>query len=175
MLTKVCRARINYLKLWCFLYYPLMVWSHIFTGCSQGGKVTFGNTSWPLKATLWKWPLNLSLLYRKQIKESRPLRMYSYFHVNVSEGHFVINHFDPFAKNQQWAIKGNVIRNRHKLKKVITNQITDDGLCHVIIADASKPEDDSQLWDMDHLYESLSLAGIPPGKSGGIWPNNRCP
>ena len=42
MLTKVCRARINYLKLWCFLHYPLTVWSYIFTGCSQGGKVTFG-------------------------------------------------------------------------------------------------------------------------------------
>ena len=25
MLTKVCRARINYLKLSCFLHYPLMV------------------------------------------------------------------------------------------------------------------------------------------------------
>ena len=28
----------------CFLHYPLMVLSHIFTGCSQGGKVTFGDT-----------------------------------------------------------------------------------------------------------------------------------
>ena len=44
MLTKVCRARIIYLKLSCFLHYPLTVWSHLFTGCSQGGKVTFGNT-----------------------------------------------------------------------------------------------------------------------------------
>ena len=44
MLTKVCRARINYIKLSCFLHYPHMVWSHIFTGCSQGGKVIFGNT-----------------------------------------------------------------------------------------------------------------------------------
>ena len=44
MLTKVCRARINYLKLSCFLHYPLTVWSHIFTRCSQGGKVTFRNT-----------------------------------------------------------------------------------------------------------------------------------
>ena len=30
----------NYLKLLCFLHYPLTVWSHIFTECSQGGKVT---------------------------------------------------------------------------------------------------------------------------------------
>ena len=46
MLTKVCESCINYLKLLCFLYYPLIliVWSHIFTGCSQGGKVTFRNT-----------------------------------------------------------------------------------------------------------------------------------
>ena len=44
MLTKVCRARINYLNLSCFLHYPHTVWSHIFTGCSHGGKVTFGNT-----------------------------------------------------------------------------------------------------------------------------------
>ena len=41
MLTKVCKARMNYLKLLCFLHYPLTVWSHISTGCSQGGKVTF--------------------------------------------------------------------------------------------------------------------------------------
>ena len=46
MLTKVCRVCINYLKLLYFLNYPLMVWSHIFTGCSQGEKVTFGNTLW---------------------------------------------------------------------------------------------------------------------------------
>ena len=44
MLTKVCRARRNYLKLSCFLHYPLTAWNHIFTGCSQGGKVTFENT-----------------------------------------------------------------------------------------------------------------------------------
>ena len=44
MLTKVCRARINYLKLLSFLRYLLTVWSHIFTQCSQGGKVTLGNT-----------------------------------------------------------------------------------------------------------------------------------
>ena len=44
MLAKVYRDRINYLKLLCFLHYPLTVWSHIFTGCSQGGKVIFGNT-----------------------------------------------------------------------------------------------------------------------------------
>ena len=39
-----CRARINYLKPSCLLHYPLTVWSHNFTGCSQGGEVTFGNT-----------------------------------------------------------------------------------------------------------------------------------
>ena len=40
----------------CFLHYPLTVRSHIFTGCSQGGKVTFGNTlcSLPLKEALKK-------------------------------------------------------------------------------------------------------------------------
>ena len=43
MLTKVCKACINYFNLSFFLHYPLAVWSHIFTGCSQGGKVTFGN------------------------------------------------------------------------------------------------------------------------------------
>ena len=37
-------SHINYLKLSCFLLYPLTVWRHIFTGCSQGGMVTFGNT-----------------------------------------------------------------------------------------------------------------------------------
>ena len=42
MLKKV-RGQLNYLKLSCFLHYPLTVWSHIFTGCCQGGKVTFGN------------------------------------------------------------------------------------------------------------------------------------
>ena len=41
---KVCASRINYLEISWFLHYPLNVWSHIFTGCSQGGKVTFGNT-----------------------------------------------------------------------------------------------------------------------------------
>ena len=49
MLTKACRGRINYLKISCFLLkHPLTVWSHIFTGCSQGGKVTFGNSYVPL-------------------------------------------------------------------------------------------------------------------------------
>ena len=43
MLTKVCRARRNYLKLSCFLHYPLTACSHILIGCSHGGKVTFGN------------------------------------------------------------------------------------------------------------------------------------
>ena len=37
-------AHINYLKLSCFLHYPLTVWNHISTGCSQRVKVTFGNT-----------------------------------------------------------------------------------------------------------------------------------
>ena len=32
-----------------FLHYLLTVWSHIFTGCSQGGKLTFGNISCPFK------------------------------------------------------------------------------------------------------------------------------
>ena len=40
----VCKARINYLKLSFFLRYPLMVWSHIITWCSQGGKLSFANT-----------------------------------------------------------------------------------------------------------------------------------
>ena len=44
MLPKVCKARINSLKLLCFLHYLLTVRSYIFTRCSQGGKVTFGNT-----------------------------------------------------------------------------------------------------------------------------------
>ena len=44
MFTKLWRAPINYLKLSCFLLYPLTVWHHICTGCSQGGKITFGNT-----------------------------------------------------------------------------------------------------------------------------------
>ena len=47
--AKVCGARINYLKLSCFLHYSLTVWCHIFTVCSQGGKVTFGNTSCTFK------------------------------------------------------------------------------------------------------------------------------
>ena len=46
--TKVCVGRINYLKLLCFLLYPLTVWRHIFIGCSQGGKVTFGNILCPV-------------------------------------------------------------------------------------------------------------------------------
>ena len=41
---KVCAAHINYLEISWFLHYPLTVWSHIFPGCNQGGKVTFGNT-----------------------------------------------------------------------------------------------------------------------------------
>ena len=44
MLSNVCRACINCLKLSCFLHFPLTVWSHIFTGCSQEWKVTLGNT-----------------------------------------------------------------------------------------------------------------------------------
>ena len=44
MLTKMCSTLINYLNLLCFLHFPFTVWSHIFTGCSQRGKVTFGNT-----------------------------------------------------------------------------------------------------------------------------------
>ena len=56
MLTKVCRVPINYLKLLCFLHFPLTVWSHNFTGCSQGGKVTFGNTLCTFKdQTLSLW------------------------------------------------------------------------------------------------------------------------
>ena len=51
MLTKVCKAHINYLKRSCFLHYLLMVWSHIFPGCSQGGKVTVSNTLCTFKAT----------------------------------------------------------------------------------------------------------------------------
>ena len=49
MFTKVWAAHINYLKLSCFLLYPLTVWRHMFTGCSQGGKVTFGNTLYTFK------------------------------------------------------------------------------------------------------------------------------
>ena len=48
-LWNVVRAPVNYLKLSCFLHYPLTVWSHTFTGCSQGGKVTFGNTLYTFK------------------------------------------------------------------------------------------------------------------------------
>ena len=47
MLIKFCRACINYSKLSCFLHYPLTVLSHIFTGCSQGGKETFGTALCP--------------------------------------------------------------------------------------------------------------------------------
>ena len=43
MLTNVCQAHINYLKLSCFLQYPLALGCHVFTGCSQVEKVTFGN------------------------------------------------------------------------------------------------------------------------------------
>ena len=49
MLTKVCKVCKNCLKLSRFLHYPLTVWSHIFTGCNQGGKVTFGNTLYTFK------------------------------------------------------------------------------------------------------------------------------
>ena len=52
ILTKVCRARRNYFKLSCFLHYPLTVWSHIFTGCSQGEKATFGNMLCPLSTLI---------------------------------------------------------------------------------------------------------------------------
>ena len=48
MLTKVCKARINLFETLSFLHYSLTAWSHIFTGCNQGGKVTFGNTHAPL-------------------------------------------------------------------------------------------------------------------------------
>ena len=41
--TPLSAVNLTYLKLSCFLHSPLAVWSHIFTGCSQGGKVTFGN------------------------------------------------------------------------------------------------------------------------------------
>ena len=41
--TKVCAAHINYLEISWLLHYPLPVWRHIFTGCSQGGQVTIGN------------------------------------------------------------------------------------------------------------------------------------
>ena len=44
MLMKDCKAHINYLKLSYFLHSSLMVWSHIFRGCSQGGKLTYGTT-----------------------------------------------------------------------------------------------------------------------------------
>ena len=41
MFTKVCVAHINHLEISWFLHYLFAVWSHIFTGCSQWGKVTF--------------------------------------------------------------------------------------------------------------------------------------
>ena len=43
LFTKVCAGRINYLELSCLFHYPLTVWRHIFTRCSQRGKLTFGN------------------------------------------------------------------------------------------------------------------------------------
>ena len=53
LFTNVCVGCINYLKLWCFLNYPLTVWSHIFTGCSQGGKLTFRNIVCTFKEFCW--------------------------------------------------------------------------------------------------------------------------
>ena len=52
LFTKVCAARINYLGICWFLHYPLSVWSHIFTECSQGGKLTSGNISCPFNKML---------------------------------------------------------------------------------------------------------------------------
>ena len=48
---KVCAGRITYLKLSCFLHYRLTVWRHIFAGCSQGRKLTFGNILCTFKYT----------------------------------------------------------------------------------------------------------------------------
>ena len=58
MFTKVFTVQINYLKLSCFLLYPLTVWRHIFTGCSQGGKVTSGNM-----LCTFKYKLSQSVLW----------------------------------------------------------------------------------------------------------------
>ena len=55
MFTKVCAAHINYLEISWFLHYPLTVWSHVCTGCIQGGNVTFyilGNISCTFKFSL---------------------------------------------------------------------------------------------------------------------------
>ena len=71
MLTKVCRACINFLKLSCFFCYPLMVWSYVFTIYSQGGKkVCFRNTfmgflfcfssQWAPPNQEWQWVISKS-------------------------------------------------------------------------------------------------------------------
>ena len=70
MLTKVCRARINYLKLLCFLHYLLTVWRHIFIGCSQGGNVTFGNTWCTVKRICRS---NLFISHQKYLTGKLPL------------------------------------------------------------------------------------------------------
>ena len=78
MLTKICRARIKYLKLSCFFHYPLTVWSHILTGCSQGGKVTLGNTLCTFNYHNLKYFCRvrlynrLELWFHPQIKKSQP-------------------------------------------------------------------------------------------------------
>ena len=66
---KVCASRINYLEISWFLHYPLNVWSHIFTGCSQGGKVTFGNTLSTFKSRVVLYKYNVQLSWVNKISK----------------------------------------------------------------------------------------------------------
>ena len=54
LIWKVCAAHINYLENSWFLHYPLTVWGHVFTGCSQGGKLTFENIWCPFNVARWE-------------------------------------------------------------------------------------------------------------------------
>ena len=83
MLPKVCKALINYLKHLCFLHYPLSVWSHIFTGCSQGGKVTFGNTLCTFKTRTHRH-LKLCRLSRIYIRVGACVKTRAYVFAQIS-------------------------------------------------------------------------------------------
>ena len=60
---KVFTARTNCLEISWFLHYPLTVWSHVFTGFSQGGKLDWNTGVWLIDLILISYPVFLVLWY----------------------------------------------------------------------------------------------------------------
>ena len=83
MFTKVCLACINYLEISLFVHYPLTVWSHIFTGSSQGGKVIsliLGDISWTFKPVKMALVADTALNHHSLIHSCTFKPMFAFLH-----------------------------------------------------------------------------------------------